>query len=226
MNITLTTPPVFDFAGFEPVLSRDAVRDHLVQQHAPACADVVRCVKGTALQPLSIDSLIRLTPCLSGYERLFRRACQIRNHNLFWQSLHPGGGSSPWGPVADAIRDRFGTLRNFRESARQQAASLFGSGWLWVVWRKERIDIDTTEGDATFPLGDGTVLLTVDLWEHAYYADFRSRRDDYLTACLDKLANWDFANLRLRSALIRRKRARQDVVETAARQLTERRFTA
>jgi superoxide dismutase, Fe-Mn family len=225
MNLALMLPVTFDIVCLEPVLSRGAVREHLMQYHATACADAVRCVKGTALEPLSLDSLIRLTPCLSGHEHLFRRACQIRNHNFYWQSLYPGGGSAPWGPVADAIRDCFGTFRSFQERARQQAALMPGSGWLWVVWRKERIEIGTTEGDATFPLGDGTVLLALDLWEHAYYPDFRSRRDDYVAAYLEKLVNWDFANLRLRGALLHRKRSRQQMSETAACPPTERRFS-
>jgi superoxide dismutase, Fe-Mn family len=217
MNIALTTPPTFDFASLEPVLSRDAIRDHLVQYHASACADAVTCIKGTVLEPLSIDSLIQLTPHLSRHERLFRLACQIRNHNFYWQSLHPGGGITPWGPVGEAIRDRFGTLRNFSERVQQQAAMLLGPGWLWLVWHKGWIQIRTTEGDSTLPPGAGTVLLALDLWEHAYYADFRSRRGDYIAACLNKLCNWDFANRRLRTALLHRKRVRQDMADAAAR---------
>ncbi len=200
MSIALKFPLTFDIASLEPVLSRDAVRDHLMQFHTAACADAVRCVKGTALEPLSLESLIRLTPCLSGYERLFRRACRIRNHNLYWQSLHPGGGNTPWGPAADAIRDRFGTLGGFVERARHQ----------------QRVEIHTTEGEVTFPLGKGTVLLALDLWEHAYYADFRSHRDDYVAACLEKLMNWDFANFRLRSAQLHHRRARQESRKSAA----------
>jgi superoxide dismutase, Fe-Mn family len=224
MNITLTAPITFDFASLEPVLSREAVRDHHTHHYVAACADAAASVKGTALEPLSVDSLIRLTPCLSGYEHLFRRACQIRNHSLYWQSLHPGGGSTAWGPVADAIRDRFGTFGNFLQSARRQAAKLPGSGWLWVVWHKGRIEVGTTEGDAILPPGSGTVLLTLDLWEHAYYPDFRGCRDDYVAACLEKLVNWDVANLRLRSALLQRRRARQDMTEADTIQLVERRF--
>jgi|KBSSwiStaDraftv2_1062776.scaffolds.fasta_scaffold19016_2 Fe-Mn family superoxide dismutase len=210
-NVMNTFPAAlaYDCSALEPVLSKDAVRDHFLQHHALACADAVAWVRGTALERLSIESLIRLTPHLPSYESLFRRACQIRNHNLYWQSLQPGGGHAPWGPIADKVRDCFGTLSNFIASAQQQATRVCGSGWLWVVWRNDRVEIRTTENVTTLPLEAGTVLLAVDLWEHAYYRDFRSRRADYVAACFEKLVNWNFANCRLRVALLRRKRARQ-----------------
>jgi Fe-Mn family superoxide dismutase len=113
--------------------------------------------------------------------------------------------------VSERIHDEFGSLRDFIENAQMQAASLIGCGWLWVVWQGARLAITTTENVTTYPLDGGTVLLALDLWEHAYYPDFRSRRCDYVAACFEKLINWDFANVRLRSTWVIRKRLRQPV---------------
>jgi superoxide dismutase, Fe-Mn family len=207
MNI-LTATLTYDFAALEPVLCRDAVRDHLIQHHAAACMEALECVKGTDLERLSLESLIQFTPHLQGRSRVFRRACEIRNHNLYWQSLQPGGGNAPWGLVSARIREDFGTLADFIECVQTQASALVGCGWLWVVWRANRIEVGTTENAQTFPLQGGTVLLALDLWEHAYYHDFRSHRADYVAACFEKLINWDFANMRLRNALLLSKRLR------------------
>ncbi len=208
---TLTAAISYDASALEPILTSSNVREHLEQHHAAACAQATAWVKGTEIERLSLESLIRFTPHFPSYRGLFHRACQIRNHNFYWQSLQPGGGRAPWGPVSERIHDEFGTLRDFIEGAQTQAASLIGCGWLWVVWRGDRVAITTTENVTTFPLDGGTVLLALDLWEHAYYPDFRSRRSDYVAACFEKLINWDFANVRLRSALVSRKRLRQQV---------------
>jgi superoxide dismutase, Fe-Mn family len=206
---TLTATLAYDFAALEPLLSKNAIREHFMQHHAAACIEAASWVKGTDLERLSLESLIRFTAHLPGHVNLLRRACQIRNHNLYWQSLQPGGGNAPWGPMSDGIHKNFGTLRDFVERAQMEAASVIGCGWLWVVWHENRIEIRTTENTTTFPLAGGTVLLALDLWEHAYYRDFRSHRADYVAACLDKLINWDFANSRLRNALLGRKRFRE-----------------
>ena len=207
---TLTAAISYDASALEPILASSNVREHLEQHHA-ACAEVNAAVKGTDLARLSLESLIQFTPHFPSYLHLFQRACRIRNHNFYWQSLQPGGGRAPWGPVSERIHDEFGTLRDFIENAQTQAASLIGCGWLWVVWRGDRVAITTTENATTYPLDCGTVLLALDLWEHAYYPDFRSRRSDYVAACFEKLINWDFANVRLRSAWVIRKRLRQQV---------------
>jgi Fe-Mn family superoxide dismutase len=214
---TLTAAITYDASALEPVLTSSSVREHLEQYHATACAQATAWVKGTELERLSLESLIRFTPHFPGHSNLFRRVCQIRNHNFYWQSLQPGGGRAPWGPMSERIRDEFGTLRDFIESAQLQAASLIGCGWLWIVWRGDRVAITTTENVTTFPLDGGTVLLALDLWEHAYYPDFRSRRSDYVAACFEKLINWDFANVRLRGALVSRKRLQQKIGSNDAR---------
>jgi len=208
---TLTAAISYDASALEPVLTSRNVREHLEQHHAAACAEVSAAVQGTDLARLSLESLIQFTPHFPSYRNLLQRACQIRNHNFYWQSLQPGGGRAPWGPVSERIQGEFGTLGSFIESAQTQAASLIGSGWLWVVWRGDKLAIKTTENMTTYPLGSGTVLLALDLWEHAYYPDFRSHRSDYVAACFEKLINWDFANARLRDAWMTRKRLRQRV---------------
>src|ERR1700733_798461 len=102
---TLTAAISYDASALEPILSSSNVREHMEQHHAVACAQATAWVKGTDLERLSLESLIRCTPHFPSYSNLFRRVCQIRNHNFYWQSLQPGGGRAPWGPVSERIHD-------------------------------------------------------------------------------------------------------------------------
>ena len=128
----------------------------------------------------------------------FNNAAQHWNHTFYWRSMAPAGGGEPEGDLADAITKDFGSLAALRNELEDTAAAHFGSGWAWLVHDGSRLLVTHTS-DADLPLRHGQrALLTIDVWEHAYYVDYRNKRPDYISAFLDHLVNWDFAAENLR----------------------------
>ena len=124
---------------------------------------------------------------------IFNNAAQAWNHTFLWHSMAPSGGGDPVGPLADAIKDKFGDLAGFQDEFRKAALGQFGSGWAWLVQSKDGLDVVAT-GNADTPLVHGSVpLLTLDVWEHAYYLDYQNERGKYVDTFLEELVNWDFA---------------------------------
>jgi len=131
---------------------------------------------------------------------LFNAAAQAWNHEFFWHSMRPGGGKDATGAVAQLIEESFGSQQAFRQQFVAAAGDHFGSGWVWLVLEAGRLRIMTT-ANAETPLTTAAYpLLTLDVWEHAYYLDYQHRRLDYIAAFLGNLINWDFANERLATA--------------------------
>jgi Fe-Mn family superoxide dismutase len=131
---------------------------------------------------------------------IFNNAGQVWNHNFFWNSLAPGGGGAPTGALADKINADFGSFDKFKEEFKTAATTQFGSGWAWLVLDNGTLKVTKT-ANADTPVAHGqTPLLTLDVWEHAYYLDFQNRRPDYITNFLDNLANWEFAAANLAAA--------------------------
>ena len=132
---------------------------------------------------------------------VFNNAAQAWNHDFYWRSMRPGGGGTPSGALRDTIERDFGGLAEFRTAFAKAAAGVFGSGWAWlVVGQDGTLKIATTD-DADTPIVRGeTPLLTIDVWEHAYYLDYQNRRADYIAAWLESLVNWDFAATNFGSA--------------------------
>jgi superoxide dismutase, Fe-Mn family len=189
-------PPVlpYNFADLEPVLSRDTLMFHFLR-HQRLCFDRLQAlVRDTELAELSLEQVIRRTERTPAEHDVFRLAAEVWNHNLFWQSMRPRGGGSAHGEVADHIRRRFGSHEGFTREFRAAANSHFGSGSIWLVWRKDAVQIVST-GNAGTPLVRGDVaLIGLDLWEHAFYLDFQNRRAAYVNGFLEELVNWDCAN--------------------------------
>jgi Fe-Mn family superoxide dismutase len=124
---------------------------------------------------------------------VFNNAAQIWNHTFLWHSMSPNGGGEPSSVLATAINSKFGSFDAFRDAFKQAAMGQFGSGWAWLVRTNSGVEIMTT-GNADTPLVHGkTALLTLDVWEHAYYLDFQNRRDAYIDTFLDSLVDWEFA---------------------------------
>jgi superoxide dismutase, Fe-Mn family len=184
----------YNFADLEPVISRDTLVFHFLR-HQRVCYDRLQSlIRGTAMAELTLEELIRSTEASPAHHGVFRWAAEFWNHKLYWQSLRPRGGGSAHGPVADHIRRRFGSFESFARDFRDTANGHFGSGWVWLVWRKDALQIVST-GNAGTPLVRGDVaLLALDLWEHAYYLDFQNRRAAYVNGFLEELVNWDCAN--------------------------------
>ncbi len=125
---------------------------------------------------------------------LFNNAAQVWNHTFYWKSMSPNGGGAPTGAVSDAINSAFGSYDDFKTEFSQAAATQFGSGWAWLVDTGSGLEVMQT-ANADLPLKHGVkALLTIDVWEHAYYIDFRNARPNYISTYLDSLVNWDFAN--------------------------------
>jgi Fe-Mn family superoxide dismutase len=182
--ITLPDLP-YPVDAFEPHLSAETFDFHYGKHHATYVTTVNKLIAGTELEHASLDEIV-----LAADGTLFNQAAQVWNHNLYWQSLAPDGGGRPDGAAAAAIDDSFGSYDDFREKFQTTATSQFGSGWVWLTIDSGRLELSSTS-NADLPLRHGgTALLTCDVWEHAYYIDYRNRRPDYATAFLDHLINW------------------------------------
>jgi superoxide dismutase, Fe-Mn family len=200
MNIDSPGIP-YNFSDLEPALSRDTLVFHSLR-HQRVCFDrMLAMVRGTELETLPLEELIRVTERTPTQHTIYRYAAEVWNHNIFWHSMRPRGGGSPYGLIGEHLRARYGSHERFVREFKEAAGNHFGSGWLWLVWRSGAPEIVTTNNCGTPLIRGDTVLLALDLWEHAYYLDYQNRRGAYVSAFLDELVNWDFANRELADAL-------------------------
>jgi Fe-Mn family superoxide dismutase len=211
MNVESPALP-YDFHDLEPAVSRDTVVFHFLR-HQRVCFDRMRAlVRDTEFEDLPLDELIRVTERNPAQHEIYRFAAEVWNHNLYWRSMRPRGGGVAPGLVGEQIRQRYGSHECFVRDLKEAAAAHFGSGWLWLVWRGQALEIVTTSNAGT-PLVRGDVaLLALDLWEHAYYLDHQNRRAAYVTSFIEELVNWEQANrtlAELRTVRAPRLRAQQ-----------------
>lgn len=177
--------------ALEPVISAETIDYHYGKHHAAYVTKLNGLIEGTEFEDASLEDIIRKAD-----GGLFNNAAQVWNHSFYWNGLSPDGGGAPGGALAAAIDDAFGSFDGFREAFVAAAAGNFGSGWTWLVAGDGGLEVVNTD-DAGNPLTAGKrPLWTVDVWEHAYYIDYRNARPKYLDE-IWKLANWDFvaANL-------------------------------
>ena len=175
--------------ALEPHISSETLDYHYGKHHNTYVQKLNGLVEGTDLEGKSLEDIIKTS---SG--GVFNNAAQIWNHTFYWNSLSPNGGGEPTGAVADAINAAFGSFEDFKAKFNDMAVNNFGSSWTWLVKKADgSLDIVNTSNAGT-PITEGlTPLITVDLWEHAYYIDYRNVRPDYLKGFW-ALVNWDFAN--------------------------------
>jgi len=179
--------------ALEPNISRETIEYHYGKHHAAYVANINRLIPGTEFEDLSLEEIIRKA---SG--GIFNNAAQIWNHTFYWNSLSPKGGGEPGGEVAAAINSSFGSFHEFKEKLTTAATTLFGSGWAWLVKNSDgSLSIESTSNAGTSFTDGKTPLLTCDVWEHAYYIDYRNARARYIEAFWN-LVNWDFANANLK----------------------------
>jgi superoxide dismutase, Fe-Mn family len=196
MNIESPGIP-YNFADLEPAMSRDTLVFHFLR-HQRVCFDrMYALVRGTELEALPLDQLIRVTERNPAQHVVYRYAAEVWNHNLYWHSMRPRGGGAPHGAIDEQLRARFGSYERFVREFKEAASAHFGSGWLWLVWRGGALEIVTTSNAGTPLVRGDLALLALDLWEHAYYLDHQNRRSAYVSAFLEELVNWEFANRRL-----------------------------
>ena len=173
--------------ALEPHISGETIEYHYGKHHASYVDKLNGQIEGTEFESATLEEIVRKA---SG--SIFNNAAQVWNHNFYWQCLSPEGGGKPEGRLAREIEKQFDTLDNFRQQFNEAAKGNFGSGWTWLVKDRDgRLEIVNTD-DAENPITDGRQpLLTCDVWEHAYYIDYRNQRDKYLDAFW-KIVNWDF----------------------------------
>lgn len=171
-----------------PHISAETIEYHYGKHHAGYVKKLNAAIEGTDLASKSLVDIIRAGG------GTFNNAAQIWNHSFYWNSMKPGGGGEPTGAVADAINGTFGSYEKFREEFANAAATQFGSGWAWLVAEGDTLAIQKSKDAETPITTSAKPLLTIDVWEHAYYIDYRNARPDYIKTFLDSLVNWDFAN--------------------------------
>lgn len=190
----------YDSQALEPHMSAKTFEFHYGKHHAAYVTNLNNLTKDSPLADSSLEEIIKATYGDASKAGIFNNAAQVWNHTFFWQSMKPNGGGAPTGDLADQINATFGSLDKFKEEFKAAATTQFGSGWAWLVKDGSGLKITKT-GNAENPLVHGqTPLLTLDVWEHAYYIDFQNRRPDFITTYLENLVNWDFAAANLAAA--------------------------
>ena len=170
-----------------PHISAETLEYHYGKHHQTYVTNLNKLVEGTEFENASLEDVI-----LKSDGGLFNNSAQVWNHTFYWSSMSPDGGGAPTGEVADAINSAFGSYDDFRSKFAEAATTQFGSGWAWLVDSGSGLEIMKT-ANADLPMKHGSkALLTIDVWEHAYYIDFRNARPNYINTYLDSLVNWDF----------------------------------
>jgi Fe-Mn family superoxide dismutase len=179
--------------ALEPHISAETLGFHHGKHHAAYVSKMNAAIEGSDAESLSLEDLVRKA-ARDGDQGLFNNAAQTWNHTFYWNSMTPSGGGTPTGDLADRINRDFGSLDGFRKAFADAGATQFGSGWAWLVVKDGKLEVRKTLNAETPLTEEGVVpLLTMDVWEHAYYLDFQNRRPDYISTFLDKLVNWEFA---------------------------------
>jgi Fe-Mn family superoxide dismutase len=196
MNLALPRLP-YAYDALEPHISRTTLEIHHGRHHRAYVEKTVASAKQLRLADEPLERIIGRTAGQESHRALFQNAAQAWNHAFYWNSLSPDGGGRPQGQLAERIEADLGGYDTFVGQFAAAATGQFGSGWAWLVLDGGKLKIIQTS-NADTPLAHGQVpLLTIDVWEHAYYLDYQNRRPDYVTAVIEKLVNWDFAEKNL-----------------------------
>ena len=170
-----------------PHISAETLEYHYGKHHQAYVTNLNKLVEGTEFENASLEDVI-----LKSDGGLSNNSAQVWNHTFYWNSMSPNGGGAPTGAAADAINGAFGSYDDFKAKFAEAATTQFGSGWAWLVDNGSGLEIMKTS-NADLPMKHGAkALLTIDVWEHAYYIDFRNARPNYISTFLDSLVNWDF----------------------------------
>ena len=179
--------------ALEPFISAKTIGFHYGKHHVAYITNFNNLIAGTPLDNLSIEEVITTTATDPQKVGVFNNGAQAWNHSFYWNSLTPNGGGEPSGELAAKITQDFGSFDKFKEELKSAAATQFGSGWAWLVLDNGTLKVVKT-GNAQTPVTSGQKpILTIDVWEHAYYLDFQNRRPDYVASVIDNLLNWEFA---------------------------------
>jgi Fe-Mn family superoxide dismutase len=176
-----------------PVISANTLGFHHGKHHKTYVDNLNKLVPGTEYEGMTLEQIVNATAGKADKAGIFNNAAQVWNHTFYWNCLRGNGGGTPSGDLAAKIESAFNGFDNFKKEFANAAVTQFGSGWAWLVSDGGSVKVVKT-GNAEVPFTKGqTPLLTIDVWEHAYYLDYQNRRADYASAVIDKLLNWDFA---------------------------------
>ncbi|ERT06377.1 superoxide dismutase [Lyngbya aestuarii BL J] len=181
-------------------MSKQTFSFHHGKHHAAYVKKLNGMIEGTDLANKSLEEIVKATANDPSKSGIFNNAAQVWNHSFFWKCMKPGGGGKPSGALAEKINADFGSYEKFAEEFKNAGATQFGSGWAWLVLENGTLKVKKTL-NAINPIIEGvTPLLTMDVWEHAYYLDFQNARPGYIDNFLGKLVNWDFVAENLAAA--------------------------
>ena len=196
-----TLPPLpYPENALAPVISANTLSFHYGKHHKAYLDNLNKLIAGTEYEAATLEKIITDTAGKADKTPIFNNAAQTWNHTFYWNGLKPNGGGKPTGRIAQMIESDLGGYEQFKKDFAQAGVTQFGSGWAWLVAEGGKLKLVKT-GNADNPLTKGQVpLLTLDVWEHAYYLDYQNRRPDHLSTAIDQLLNWDFANENLARA--------------------------
>ncbi len=173
-----------------PHMSAETFEYHHGKHHQAYVTNLNNLIKGTEYENKSLEDIIKTAPAGG----IFNNAAQVWNHTFFWNCMKPGGGGTPSGALAEAINKKWGSYDEFKKAFLASAVGNFGSGWTWLVKKPDgSVDIVNTSNAATPLTTADKPLLTIDVWEHAYYIDYRNARPKFVETFLEHLVNWSFA---------------------------------
>ena len=196
--MTFELPPLpYPETALEPYYSAKTISFHYGKHHKAYVDNLNKLLPGSPYEDSSLEEIIRATAGDQTKVGFFNNAAQVWNHTFFWNCMQPRGGGRPTGALAERIDASFGGYEKFAEQFKAAAVGRFGSGWAWLISEAGELKIMSTP-NAENPMSLGKVaLLTVDVWEHAYYLDYQNRRPDFVQTFLDHLVNWDFVGQNL-----------------------------
>jgi len=193
MPITLPDLP-YPKNALEPFISARTLEFHHDKHHKAYADNANKFLAGNPLENESPEAIIKKTANDPKQIAIFNNVAQAWNHSFYWNCMKQGGGKTPNGPVAERIKTDFGSFEKFVEEFKAAGATQFGSGWAWLVIDGDKLKVVKTPNADTPIAHNMTPILTMDVWEHAYYLDFQNRRPDYIAAFIENLINWDFVN--------------------------------
>ena len=196
MTIALPDLP-YEKDALAPHISMNTLAFHHGKHHNAYVTNLNKLIEGTDLTSATIEDIIKKTVNDADKAGIFNNAAQVWNHTFYWQSMKPNGGGLPTGDIAEKIDADFEGYDNFIEQLKNAGLTQFGSGWAWLILKNNKLVIMKTS-NADTPIAHGVKpLLTVDVWEHAYYLDYQNGRGNYLDAFINNLINWEFVNSNL-----------------------------
>ncbi|MBU1054725.1 MAG: superoxide dismutase [Proteobacteria bacterium] len=196
MSIMLPDLP-YKKDALEPYISSETLDFHYGKHHNAYVTNLNKLIEGTDLAGKTLEDIIKTTANTSDKIGIFNNAAQVLNHTFYWQSMKPDCGGLPTGKIAEKINSDFGSYDNFIKELKNAGLTQFGSGWAWLVLKDNKLEVMKTS-NADTPIAHGLKpLLTVDVWEHAYYLDYQNKRNEYLDAFIENFINWDFVNSNL-----------------------------